>query len=145
MVNRHIRVILVKQDLDLDINRQDMNSKISLTLFSLLAELERDLISLRTKEALASKKREGKILGKPKGTIQKSKFDKDVEKIKELLGVGLSVREITKVLGYKNNISLNIYINEILKKYLLDTYYIVFRKNGGDGVIVLHHKFQVFD
>lgn len=112
MVNRHIRVILVKQDLDLDINRQDMNSKISLTMFSLLAELERDLISLRTKEALASKKRDGKVLGKPKGTIQKSKFDKDVEKIKELLGVGLSVRKITKVLGYKNNISLNIYINK---------------------------------
>lgn len=112
MVNRNIRVIILKQNLDLDISRQDMNSKINLTLFSLFAELERDLISLRTKEALASKKREGKILGKPKGTIQKSKFDKDVEKIKELLGVGLSVRKITKVLGYKNNISLNIYINK---------------------------------
>lgn len=112
IVGRGIRVIIVKQNLDLDISRQDMNSKMSLTLFSLFAELERDLISLRTKEALASKKRDGKVLGKPKGTIQKSKFDKDVEKIKELLGVGLSVRKITKVLGYKNNISLNIYINK---------------------------------
>ncbi|MDO8334074.1 MAG: recombinase family protein [Nitrosomonas sp.] len=112
MVSRGIRVIIVKQNLDLDISRQDMNSKMSLTLFSLFAELERDLISLRTKEALASKKRDGKVLGKPKGTIQKSKFDKDVEKIKELLNIGLSVRKITKVLGYKNNISLNIYINK---------------------------------
>lgn len=112
MVRRNIRVIILKQNLDLDISRQDINSKMSLTLFSLFAELERDLISLRTKEALASKKREGTVLGKPKGTIQKSKFDKDIEKIKELLGVGLSVRKITKVLGYKNNISLNIYINK---------------------------------
>jgi DNA invertase Pin-like site-specific DNA recombinase len=52
------------------------------------------LISLRTKEALASKKRQGIKLGKPKGTVQKSKFDKDVDKIKELLILGLSVRKI---------------------------------------------------
>eukprot|EP01035_Chromulina_nebulosa_P028650 gene28650-37864_t len=70
---------------NLDISQHDMNSKIITTLFSLFGELERDLISLRTKEALASKKRAGQVLGKPKGTIQKSKFDKDVEKIKELL------------------------------------------------------------
>ena len=44
-------------------------------LFSLFSELERDLISSRTKEALASKKAQGIKLGKPKGTIQKSKFD----------------------------------------------------------------------
>ena len=89
-----------------------MNSKIILTLFSLFGELERDLISLRTKEALASKKREGQILGKPKGTIQKSKFDKDIERIKELLGYGLSMRKIATVLGYKNHISLNTYIKK---------------------------------
>ena len=58
------------------------------TLFLLFSELERDLISLHTKEVLASKKRQGQILGKPKGTIQKSKFDKHVEKIKELLEYG---------------------------------------------------------
>ncbi len=63
LVKRAIRVIVLKQNLD--INEQDMNSKIILTLFSLFGELERDLISLRTKEALASKKREGQILGKP--------------------------------------------------------------------------------
>jgi len=74
--------------------------------------LERDLISLRTKEALASKKRQGQILGKPRGTIQKSKFDKHVEKIKELLEYGLSVRKIASVLEYNNHIALNIYINK---------------------------------
>src|SRR3546814_629998 len=80
--------------------------------FSLFGELERDLISLRTKEALASKKREGKILGKPKGTIQKSKFDEKIDKIKELLGYGLSVRKIANVLGYTNHIALNTYIKK---------------------------------
>lgn len=110
LIKQSIRVIILKQNLD--INEHDMNSKIVLTLFSLFGELERDLISMRTKEALASKKREGQILGKPKGTIQKSKFDKDIDKIKELLGYGLSVRKISKVLGYTNHISLSTYIKK---------------------------------
>lgn len=110
LLKNSVRVIVAKQNMD--ISAHDMNSKIIVTLFSLFAELERDLISLRTKEALASKKREGKILGKPKGTIQKSKFDNNIEKIKELLGYGLSVRKIANVLGYKSHISLNTYIKK---------------------------------
>jgi DNA invertase Pin-like site-specific DNA recombinase len=110
LVARNIRVIILKQHLD--INQHDMNSKIVITLFSLFAELERDLISLRTKEALAAKRLQGVLLGKPKGTIQRSKFDKDVERIKELLKLGLSVRKITKLLGYTNHIALNTYINK---------------------------------
>ena len=110
LAHRNIRVIVLKQNLD--ISQQDINSKVTLTLFSLFSELERDLISLRTKEALASKKRQGQILGKPKGTIQKSKFDKHLEKIKELLEYGLSVRKISSVLEYNNHIALNTYINK---------------------------------
>jgi len=110
LVERNIRLIAIKQNLD--ISRQDMNSKIIITLFSLFAELERDLISLRTREALAAKKAQGQPLGKPKGTLQKSKFDQDVARIKELLGYGLSVRKIAKVLGYSSHIALNTYINK---------------------------------
>lgn len=110
MIKRNIRVIIIKQNLN--ISQHDMNSKIIITLFSLFAELERDMISLRTKEALLAKKAQGITLGKPKGTIQKSKFDKDVEKIKELLGYGLSGRKIATVLGYTSHIALNTYINK---------------------------------
>lgn len=70
------------------------------------------MISLRTREALAAKKAQGQRLGKPKGTLQKSKFDKDVARIKELLGYGLSVRKIAKVLGCSSHIALNTYINK---------------------------------
>lgn len=101
---------MIKQQLD--IKQHDMTSKVMITLFSLFSELERDLISLRTKEALASKKRQGIKLGKPKGTIQKSKFDKDVDKINELLSLGLSVRKISTFLGYSNHIGLNNYIRK---------------------------------
>lgn len=110
LIKKQVRVISIKQNLD--IKQHDMNSKIITALFSLFAELERDLISLRTKEALASKKSQGIQLGKPKGTIQKSKFDKDILKIKELLTMGLSVRKIATFLGYSNHIGLNEYIKK---------------------------------
>ncbi len=110
LVEKSIRVIILKQNLD--IRQHDMNSKIIITLFSLFGELERDLVSSRTKEALAAKKAQGQILGKPRGTIQKSKFDTHQEKIKELLGIGLSVRKIAKVLGYSSHIALNEYLNK---------------------------------
>jgi len=110
LVARSIRVIILKQNLDF--NAHDMNSKIAITFFSLFAELERDLISLRTKEALAGKKRQGIHLGKPKGVLQKSKFDKHQERIVELLRLGLSVRKIAGLLGYSSHLALNTYINK---------------------------------
>lgn len=110
LVEQNVRVIILKQNMD--IQQQDMNSKIIITLFSLFSELERDLVSARTKEALAAKKAQGITLGKPKGTIQKSKFDEHADKIKELLDMGLSVRKIAKFLGYSSHIGLNTYINK---------------------------------
>ncbi len=110
LVEGKVRLRILKQNLD--IKEHDMNSKIIITLFSLFGELERDLVSLRTKEALAAKKSQGIKLGKPKGTIQKSKFDKDVDRIKELLGLGLSVRKISRLLGYSNHIGLNTYVKK---------------------------------
>lgn len=71
LVQRKIRVIVIKQNLDIQQNH-DMTSKVMITLFSLFAELERDLISLRTREALAAKKAQGIMLGKPKGTLNLS-------------------------------------------------------------------------
>ena len=110
LVARNIRVVVLKQNLD--VSRQGMNSKIIITLFSLFSELERDLISLRTKEALKAKQLQGVTLGKPKGTIQKSQFDEHRERIQELLGLGLSVRKIAKLLGYNSHLALNTYVNK---------------------------------
>lgn len=110
LIKKQVRVIAIKQNLDM--KQHDMTSKVMITLFSLFAELERDLISLRTKEALASKKAQGIRLGKPKGTVQKSKFDQDIIKIKELLSLGLSVRKIAIFLGYTNHIGLNTYVKK---------------------------------
>jgi DNA invertase Pin-like site-specific DNA recombinase len=106
-----VRIIVINQNLDFE-SKDDMLTKMILGVISMTVNLEKDLMSLRTKEALTAKKLDGISLGKPKGTIQKSKFDKQRDKIEELLSVGLSVRKIAKVLGYNNHIGLNNYVKK---------------------------------
>ena len=51
-----------------DVFQNDMNSKVLGFAFGLMAEIERNLISMRTKEALARRRQEGVKLGRKKGT-----------------------------------------------------------------------------
>lgn len=111
LLENKINIVVIKQNLDL-VDNSDMLTQMILGVISMTVHLEKDLMSLRTKEALTAKKLEGIHLGKPKGTIQKSKFDKQRDKIEELLGVGLSVRKIAKLLGYSNHIGLNNYVKK---------------------------------
>jgi DNA invertase Pin-like site-specific DNA recombinase len=111
LLSNKIRIIVIKQNLDL-IDDNDMLTQMILGVISMTLKLEKELMSIRTKEALTAKKLEGAHLGKPKGTIQKSKFDNQREKIEELLSVGLSVRKIAKLLGYSNHIGLNNYVKK---------------------------------
>jgi DNA invertase Pin-like site-specific DNA recombinase len=69
---KQINIYAVKGNWQLD---QSIQSKILAMAFAMAAEIERDLISQRTKEALAAKKRAGMKLGRPKGS-GKSKLDK---------------------------------------------------------------------
>lgn len=111
LLSHGVRIISVSQNLDF-VSNEDMLTKVILGVISMTINLEKDLMSLRTKEALTAKKLDGVSLGKPKGTIQKSKFDEQRDKIEELLAVGLSVRKIAKVLGYNNHIGLNNYVKK---------------------------------
>ncbi|MCT7909155.1 recombinase family protein [Arcobacter lacus] len=111
LLSNKIRILVVEQNLDL-LDDKDMLTQMILGVISMTVTLEKELMSLRTKEALTAKKLNGMALGKPKGTIQKSKFDLQRDKIEELLGVGLSVRKISKLLGYNNHIGLNNYVKK---------------------------------
>ncbi len=111
LLSNKIRILVVKQNLDL-VDDKDMLTQMILGVISMTVNLEKELMSLRTKEALTQKKLSGANLGKPKGTIQKSKFDKQRDKIEELLSLGLSVRKIAKLLGYNNHIGLNNYVKK---------------------------------
>jgi DNA invertase Pin-like site-specific DNA recombinase len=112
LLNTGIRIIIAKQNLTLDKVQRDMQSLAMITLLSLFAEMERMMISQRTKEALATKKAQGIPLGKPVGTIQKSKYDQDRKRIVELLRLGISERRIsTHHLDYGRPSGLNYYVN----------------------------------
>ena len=78
--------------------------------FSLSAEIERNMISQRTKEALARKKSEGKQLGRPKGALsKKTKLTGKEEAIKEFLSKRIAISAISRILGV-NRITLANYI-----------------------------------
>lgn len=111
LLSNKIRIIVAEQNLDL-LDDKDMLTQMILGVITMTLTLEKELMSLRTKEALTAKKLNGIALGKPKGTIQKSKFDMQRDKIEELLSVGLSVRKISKLLGYNNHIGLNNYVKK---------------------------------
>ena len=111
LLSNKIRIIVVEQNLDL-LSNEDKLTLMILNIIKMTISLEKELQSLRTKEALNAKKEDGIPLGKPKGTIQKSKFDEQRGKIEELLAMGLSVRKIAKLLGYNNHIGLNSYVKK---------------------------------
>ena len=77
---------------------ENIQSKVLAFAFSLAAEIERELISSRTKEALAKVKSEGKRLGRPKGSLSKSKLDGKEDTIDLYLLKGISVSSICKLL-----------------------------------------------
>jgi DNA invertase Pin-like site-specific DNA recombinase len=111
LVQSGVRVVVLKQNLTLHKAQDDLQALTMITLFSLFAEMERMMISRRTKEALASRKAQGVPLGKPQGTLQVSVYDKDRQRIVELLNLGLSVRKIShQHLRYGTYSSLAYYI-----------------------------------
>lgn len=98
LVKQRIQFIAIKESIHLS-GTVDLNSKVMVTMFSLFAEIERELISMRTKEGLASAKAKGVKLGRPKGRLGKSKLTGMEEEIKFLLSKGVSKASIAKIAG----------------------------------------------
>lgn len=96
-MNKDIQVWTIKDNYRLG---SDINSKVLAFAFELSAEIERNLISQRTKEALARKKTERVVLGRPKGKkSSKTKLTGKEQKIKELLDKKVSYSAIGRILG----------------------------------------------
>ncbi|MBP0020972.1 MAG: recombinase family protein [Cyanobacteria bacterium SBLK] len=94
-MQRELTVHIAKQQMVLD---GSMQSRITATVLGLAAEIEREFISLRTTEALAKRKAEGKPLGRPKGKrSQHLKLDDREAEIKSYLAKGISKRSIAKL------------------------------------------------
>ncbi|MBN2109089.1 MAG: recombinase family protein, partial [Deltaproteobacteria bacterium] len=99
LVKKHIHVICLKEGIELKANgEKDIQSTVMITMFSLFAELERKLISMRTKEALQARKAQGIKLGRPKG-VGKSKLDAHKKEIISLLKNGSTKTFIAERFG----------------------------------------------
>jgi DNA invertase Pin-like site-specific DNA recombinase len=112
--DKQARLILIKQNLDLNPTaKNNVANKVLITIFSMLAELERDFISERTKEGLRARVLKGIKLGKPKGIIQASMYDKDKEKILHLYHLGVPLQKIIAThLSYGKYLSLKAFIDK---------------------------------
>lgn len=108
-MEREIKVWTIKDGYKLG---DDLTSKVLAFAFGLSAEIERNLISQRTKEALARKREEGIRLGRPKG--RKSSYYKLTGKEKKISGLlekNISKSQIARILNVHRNT-----LNNFIKK-----------------------------
>lgn len=94
-LEKECEIITIKENYHLG---ADIQSKVLAFAFSLASEIERQLISQRTKETLKRLKNEGKHLGRPYG-FSYNKLKKRHSKIVELLNKKISKAEIARLMG----------------------------------------------
>lgn len=98
LLKKQVALIAIKENLELR-DTPDIQTKVMVTLFGLFAEIERDLISERTKEGLAAARAKGKQIGRPKGALGTSKLTGREPEIQDLLAKTVSKASIAKIMG----------------------------------------------
>lgn len=106
-----IKIYSIKDSFELS---DSLNAKIIAFAFSLAAEIERNLISQRTREALAAKRAAGMKLGRPFGkSRERKRFEQKEAYIRAQLAQGVSIGRLADELHVHRN-TLSRYLNERL-------------------------------
>ncbi len=98
LIKGKVRFIAVKEGIWLD-EQRNSQTHVMVRMFGLLAETDRELVSVHTKEGLAAARSKGKKLGRPKGSLGRSKLDGRTAEIKRLLALGASKGSIARIMG----------------------------------------------
>ena len=98
LVRRGVAFTAIKENIALGQCRYDLQGKVMVTMFGLFAEIERDLISERTKSGLAAARARGKRLRRPPGSFS-SRLDSRRPEIEQLLALKVSKASIAKIMG----------------------------------------------
>ena len=93
---RGMSVHIIKQNLIAD---GSTSSHITITVLGLAAQIERELIAARTKEALQKRREAGQILGRPCGQAKNLKLDPHSAEILDMLAKGVSKRSLARIHG----------------------------------------------
>lgn len=97
LYEKGVKIYCVKENINLD---GSIMAKVFITVFGLIAEIERYFIAERTREALERKKANGVKLGRPKGSGNGTlKLEKQHDKIIYLMNKGNSNSKICKCLN----------------------------------------------
>nr|WP_314992071.1 master DNA invertase Mpi family serine-type recombinase [uncultured Capnocytophaga sp.] len=112
---KKVNIWTIKDNYRLD---NDISSAVIAFAYGLSAQIERQLISQRTKEALARKKAEGIFIGRPKGSLSKKvKLSGKEKDILKYIKQGMSQREISEKLGVSKGT-----VNRFIRREKLHNY-----------------------
>jgi len=99
LVSNKIKFVAIKEGISLNGNgKKDIQTTALVSCFSMLAEIERQLVSERTKAGLQAARAKGKLLGRPKGSTGKSILDGKEEFIQAELKYGVAKSAIARKL-----------------------------------------------
>jgi DNA invertase Pin-like site-specific DNA recombinase len=92
-----VKLIFVRQP---ELSTTGSHAKLLLAIYSYFAEAERDFISMRTKQGMASARAQGKHVGRPKGSRDKNRaLDPYREQIRDYLQLQLPLRRIHSIIN----------------------------------------------